>query len=397
MKKLIIAFLSLFFWIAIFEGGSFLYLKKYADPFERAKFLLYPDKTIGWRQVSNFKGQFINKTVTLDKNGFRNLTDESTKRQEKITILTLGPSSAFGWGTADNETYSYILEQKLKSFWRRDVRVINASQIGFSTFQGTLLIKNIIEKGLKPDLILMAYGVNDIDRNRFYFQGGGEDKLVLNKSNSSKSFIQERILQNSSFLRLTRRLMSKISHSFLCRPLKRFPHRRVRYRDIVSNIDEISKSFNVPTIIINTAHNYRRNSHIIFRDRAALETLLSKSHIHIDKHLESEKSDSNLWYLKSLNAGENGQCEDAQSAFKKARQLEEFRISKDIQELNRRLLHYSQKNSLIYVNIDAILQSVSTPRDHFFVDPVHPSPKGHTKIAEEIFKNIRKRWPNGIK
>lgn len=79
----------------------------------------------------------------------------------EFRILSLGESSTFGWRVRTEETYSAILESRLRFVDGRRVRVVNAGVPSYTSFQGYQYLR---ERGLdlEPDAVLIYFGANDI-------------------------------------------------------------------------------------------------------------------------------------------------------------------------------------------------------------------------------------------
>jgi lysophospholipase L1-like esterase len=79
----------------------------------------------------------------------------------EFRILSLGESSTFGWRVRTEQTYSAILESRLRSVDGRRVRVVNAGVPSYTSFQGYHYLR---ERGLRlePDAVLIYFGANDI-------------------------------------------------------------------------------------------------------------------------------------------------------------------------------------------------------------------------------------------
>ena len=165
MRMVFVILFSTLFWLLLLEGGAYLLTGWVGDGLDVAKVVLRPDSNLGWRQKENFDGKFMEKELKTNSFGFREKKENFSEGVFKIALL--GPSSAFGWGVELKDTYAKVLERELGK--SRKVEVFNLGQIGFSSWQGTQLIREEWFKINTADLILIAYGVNDIDRHRFYF------------------------------------------------------------------------------------------------------------------------------------------------------------------------------------------------------------------------------------
>ncbi|MBD3235038.1 MAG: hypothetical protein GF315_15050 [candidate division Zixibacteria bacterium] len=73
-----------------------------------------------------------------------------------IRILTLGDSYTFGWGVADTETFSYLLEKRLDQESEYENMVFNAGVLGWCTVQEYLYLKRLYPK-LHPDIVVVTY------------------------------------------------------------------------------------------------------------------------------------------------------------------------------------------------------------------------------------------------
>ncbi len=85
------------------------------------------------------------------------------KAADEFRILLLGDSYTMGYGLHTEETYAYLLQQKLdKAFPRKKVRVINCGVGGYAPFQERIFLN---ERGFlhDPDLvILQLFPPNDV-------------------------------------------------------------------------------------------------------------------------------------------------------------------------------------------------------------------------------------------
>ncbi len=85
----------------------------------------------------------------------------ASKAKKGFRVLALGDSCTFGVGVEDEETWPAQLSRLLRG-GEVDAEVINAGVPGYTAFQG----KRFLETrglALEPDLVLVAFGFNDID------------------------------------------------------------------------------------------------------------------------------------------------------------------------------------------------------------------------------------------
>ncbi|MCA9404619.1 MAG: hypothetical protein KC897_12600, partial [Candidatus Omnitrophica bacterium] len=140
------------------------------------------------------------------------------RRDKSVRVICLGASPTFGWGVQQQETYAQDLERRLQSgSGSNRVEVINAGQIGYSSYQGVRYFQDVILP-LRPDIITVSYVINDVDKYRFYQNNMVADSAV---QQLPEFLIRvENILSHSRFYRLYRRLLNQsrsTSHQFFGR------------------------------------------------------------------------------------------------------------------------------------------------------------------------------------
>lgn len=157
--------------IALGEWGAREWIETHGDALDITRSVLQADASIGWKQRANLDTEFLGFPLTTNEWGWRELARPFESNEQKV--LVLGPSSAFGWGVAEEDTYARQLEAMLVDAER--MQVINAGEIGYSVVQGARLFDDIRESGAKADIVVIAYGVNDLDRHRFYYDSPRTD------------------------------------------------------------------------------------------------------------------------------------------------------------------------------------------------------------------------------
>ena len=105
-------------------------------------------------------------TIISNSRGFRAGSDpeEPSHPDNPVrTIHVLGDSSSFGWGVDFEETYAYVLREKLNASLEpgeAPFAVRNHAMPGYSSFQGRRLMQGMDAIG-KGDLVLVSFGGND--------------------------------------------------------------------------------------------------------------------------------------------------------------------------------------------------------------------------------------------
>ena len=161
-------------WLVVAEGSiQFVRPPLYlAEPgHEKTGHRYLYDKTLGWRNIPNWTATTNGRPLTINANGLRASRDyEYEKPAGAKRILVLGDSYAWGYGVADDELFTELLEQSLNakapeesatSTWE----VINSGVSGWGTDQQLLYLK---QEGLRyqPDIVVVAFFLgNDLDNN----------------------------------------------------------------------------------------------------------------------------------------------------------------------------------------------------------------------------------------
>jgi len=118
------------------------------------------DIDLGWSMIPNSNGETRGKPVVVNSLGLRS-PEIGAKKPGEYRILSMGESSTFGMGVANDETYSAQLQNLLRErVTSRPVTVINAGLSAYSSYQSLTYLK-LRGLGLKPDLILFYHEVND--------------------------------------------------------------------------------------------------------------------------------------------------------------------------------------------------------------------------------------------
>lgn len=133
------------------------------------------DPLLGWRTKPNIRnGKTGDAKLTTNAKGIRSLKDYTYNKPAGITrILLLGDSFTFGEEVADEEIYASRLENSLSK-----TEVINMAVHGYGTDQMLLLLQ---DEGVKyaPDIILLGFIYEDIDRNILSFRDFAKPKYSI--------------------------------------------------------------------------------------------------------------------------------------------------------------------------------------------------------------------------
>ena len=361
MKKLSAIFvfvLQFIFFLTILEFSSFFYLKYSSNPLYRAMNILTIHPMLGWMQKKNLNTEFESVKVITDKYGNRVSTTEPNDMRP-FEFITLGPSSAFGWGVNADETYHHTISQKL------GMNGLNASGVGHSIYQGSKNLNELISKPNfleKIKFVNLAYGINDLDKFRFFDSLTNHDvdyfknDFVFNK--------YEQMAYHSAFMTLLLLAKRKYVYQSQCLHLVKI-EKRVSWEEFelyITGMANMLMKKNIPIILITTPF-LNQNPNPRFK-----------------------KHEIDLMYSAVELMAQNRKCKEAHDLFSKAKLLEPDNIEFEVNLFNQNLKELAKKNNWPIVDAHRLLSN----HKKFFYDPVHPSKDGHEIIATEILKLLPK-------
>ena len=140
-----------------------LAIRQYAEGhFTRHRFL--PGDPLGW--------ELLPGPPAYNALGMRDYDYPAAKPAGAYRILVLGDSIAFGHGVDMSETFENQLEGLLRRRIGRPIEILNMAVPGYNTRQELLKFRKD-GAALKPDLVLVAYAMNDDAVSPMVFVDGG--------------------------------------------------------------------------------------------------------------------------------------------------------------------------------------------------------------------------------
>ena len=135
--------------------------------------LLERDPLLIWRLQAGLDVEFEGQQVRTNEHHTRGAEFTDAREPGRYRIVCMGPSPTFGWGVAEDDTYSAVAE-RLLSRQGLPVEVINAGVPGYTSWQGrNWLARDVVR--WQPDLVTVAYDLNDMDIFRFFRNDGRPD------------------------------------------------------------------------------------------------------------------------------------------------------------------------------------------------------------------------------
>ena len=403
MKKfspLIISVLAFFFWIALLEFTATYWIRRWGDPLDKAKEVLAADPKLGWCQRPHFRGNFLDIPLETNELGFRDISMAQISKAPR-KVLVLGPSSTFGWGVKERETYCSVLQELLrKKFPDVPVEVINAGEIGFSSWQGLNLYKKENLKNLKADILIIAYGVNDIDRYRFFYNSRLPDKEEFAGTKPNWSAALSNGINDWNFLNAASRLIFKALSKISCAS-REMPQRRVSDSEFLSNMEELidmGKANHSRVIVLSTPMSLPR-----FEDVADdLQTDSRKYFLEgikkfnardyreavrqFERSIVIDPDQNEIYYYLSVCYSFLGNCAKSRESRERAIASEPKRIAEDILRLNHLLFDLSQRKNVTFIEMPQ--KPFLSQLDEDFVDPIHLSAQGNAKVGRLLYGAI---------
>lgn len=149
----------------------------------RFKTMYADSKTIGYRLAANFESEWkqpeYNMRVKTNALGMRDREPNDEAASNRLRVLTLGDSFAFGLGVDADKTFQRLLEKRLQERYKRPIEVLNSGIPGYGTCQEEILLKELSPR-LKPNLtILCFYMGNDLYDNLYCMESGVMSERVI--------------------------------------------------------------------------------------------------------------------------------------------------------------------------------------------------------------------------
>jgi lysophospholipase L1-like esterase len=359
LKPVLFWCLQIIIVAALLEGICFLFLKISPNPLYRARRILQSNEIWGWQAQPKLNTRFEHAPVYTDSDGFRTERASEGAKVEDAEILTLGPSSAFGWGVAAEDTYTAKLAEHLH------LRYLNASQIGFSTEQGLLLWNlKLKEKLPKLKYVVVSYGINDLDRFRFFELSFTDDINFFRDRINNRPVPTMKV--NSNFITTFDLFKNEMMLKINCEPLKEIKQRLSlnESKEALKRLILSLKEKNVKIIVVNTPY------------------------LRMPANPQFKYEDVESAYKNAESAADVSHCDEALSWIGKAKSIEPWRVEYDVVMLSVLQEQLSKEQGVVFIDAHAAFDRLKD-QGEYFVDPVHPSAKGHDLVANLILEKLK--------
>lgn len=400
----------IFFMVLLLTAEGVGYLLAGApNRLDRIHALLMQDARLFWKQKPNLDVEFEGAGVKTNELGLR---DHRVKNKNgQLRIVCLGASPTFGWGVEQNDVYAKQLEQLLqKAVPDKNIEVLNAGQIGYSSFQGSRFLKENIVR-LAPDIITVSYVINDVDKYRFYRSDGRSDKELSPKTEWLVSV--ENFLDKSKFFTVYKKLiLQSQSVSF-----KYFgpqgagtyvERRRVSAQDYHDNLKDIVKTARangIEVILLKLPVNLPAAQPVSndLRKEADEKIVAAVAQGEQEKFQEAlaglkealmlnPNSARAYYYLGQFSLRMN-QPVQAEEYFKKTVLMELYECQDLAGEYNAIMQAIAEEEHLVLVDIvKEFADYAGRSKEYLFLDPahdtIHPNKLGHAVIGQALFRAL---------
>jgi len=168
---------SLLFLAPVIRRNIFpIYVRAPAHKVTGQSFLY--DRLLGWRNIPGRKSTTFGQPLTINSRGLRGPEYPFEKPAGTRRILVLGDSYTWGYGVADEELFTKLLEEKLVADGRA-FEVLNCGVSGWGTDQEYLFFR---EEGTRysPDVVVLTFFFNDLSEVVASMMYGSAKPLFLN-------------------------------------------------------------------------------------------------------------------------------------------------------------------------------------------------------------------------
>ena len=369
------------------------------------------DSMLFWKLKPKLNVTIRGVKIKTNSLGLRIVDKDIRYKKDKYSfrIVCLGGSSTFGWGVEAEDAYPYKLGEYLKKQNKLgfDIEVINAGIAGYTSYQGKLFLKNEILK-LSPDIIIVSYLVNDVDKYRFYRNNNKSDK-DKNKKNEILIFL-ENTLNSSRFFRSLKntilhakgantKFYGNIQNSYK-------ENRRVNAVDYKKNIIEIidfAKQNGIKVILV------KMPMQLPFKEKELSESLIANADRRImnglnyveskmyaeainemEKAIEYNPYSAKAFYYLGVCSARVKKFKNEELYFQKAKEMELYECAMLTKVYNGIMNEVGNQKRVPLVDIVLAFENFIKGKENksLFVNPeydfVHPNAQGHGIISEEI-------------
>lgn len=317
--------------------------------------------------------------------GLRDNEYSEEKPENTFRILMLGDSFTEGYGIELDNTFSKLLENKLKLDNYDDgkkIEVINAGITGYSPILEYFYLKKHVLK-LQPDLVILNYSMTD-----FYDDWKFKEKLLVEEGQVEKLVEEQQVWIEEKLF--TEDIPQTTWIPFIPTSLKWWLHKNLASYDFI--IVGLKKIFN-PDVYKENLAEYKKGE--ISKDQFAItrdeisdedyQKLMSNSEnvlLKIREFLELNEIDFLLTIIPYGHQVDSQEWEEGRDYW----QFEKNKIYST--ECIEDLEYFAKENGIRVLNLLNVFQETKKDLSNLYYFPYdgHWSIKGHRLAAEEMFR-----------
>ena len=154
-------------------------------------------------ELSNASGDI--KITTDEQGNRRSYPDNMQHSKDALNIVCLGGSTTFSTGVNDDESWPYLLQEKLGSSYK----VANLGVPGYTTLEAIIQLTTVVPE-LNPDIVILYLGWNDL--KNYHQEQSPKDYLDhgISQQNNLKVARKKSLADYSFILFITGKIRSKI-------------------------------------------------------------------------------------------------------------------------------------------------------------------------------------------
>ena len=133
-----------------------------------------PQPDIGHRHQPNAQALLMGEMVRTNGKGFRGPEINANAEPGVARIAFVGDSITLGWGVAEKETFAHLVIEALQ----RQGRKVDGFNLGVGNYNTTqeLALFRAAGAAMRPDIIVLAYFINDAEPMPHYAEHGWLDE-----------------------------------------------------------------------------------------------------------------------------------------------------------------------------------------------------------------------------
>lgn len=373
------------------------FLTPQKERFEKILEVFEAHPTRLWALKRNLSAIFQDRELHTDGEGRRVCPPVPREPAGALTVCAMGDSLTFGWGVGDGEAYPSLLQQGLGA------RVINLAVPGYTSWQG---LKVLHEQALplKPRLVTVSYGVNDVSKFRFFASDLKTDARQSARSRGAVA-VQNFLMATSFYcffrnLNFALRERSLDSQERIMR-LSGEVTQRVLPGEYAANLEAIAATLRergIAVLFVKMPLNLPRGPKVAAAQRAEAKRLIAAARLARSAGRGEEALEG---YLGSLGADpldraacwevydfcrERGDRKSMEKVLELLKKQEVYASSNLHVAYNTLMDEAARKAGVPVVDVERAFDAVKGKQ--LFVDPVrdpyHPSAEGHRIIARHV-------------